>query len=154
MTSSAKHEAIKDIDRERSSIYKLKAQVENDMEKIHGIRDRAETAEFQNKRLLEANAHLTKELEMARDKARDLDRELHHKKESVDYFKGGFDRENDQLKRLEKQIETFKDQVAEHDRAKEEIRNQLEHKRRELVDTNHRHIREVESYQHLIERVS
>ncbi len=99
---SARTEAIREIEKDKLSVSKLKAHVELESEKQHVLKNRADINEFQNNRLLDNNSSLLKELELCRDRNKELQLELDKKRDAYLSLQTTHERTEIHLQRLER----------------------------------------------------
>jgi hypothetical protein len=144
---------MKEMERDRIQIYNLKTHVEIEADKIHLIKEKAENTEFQNKRLLEENAHLIRQLTEARDAKRVLELELDKKSALIENLEQALAREEEHIRKFEKQIAQYKSEIGDHEASKEEFKNLMERRRKEQIELNQRYIKEIETYQAQVEQV-
>jgi hypothetical protein len=89
---------MKEIENERHNFYKLKTKIEGDGDKQHELRNRAETAEFQNKRLLEENKLLLERQEELKDAKKRLELELHRREGMIQNLESSLISEQNHVK--------------------------------------------------------
>lgn len=143
----------RESEEDKIALVHLKGKLENEINKSEQYKEAVKNYESRNKRLLEENNQINEEVRRLREVKKNLELDLEKTKEAYDILKKSANKDEENLRRTDKQIKDYQDEISHSKAAVQEYKEMMNQRKREQIESNQKFIKEIEFYQNEIEKV-